>query len=72
MAYGCVHCTLWSGDDGSAEIRSAKPCAPASSFATTLGAVALVWRVVPGEYLGVAWLGLAVLMLEAGLRDLPA
>jgi uncharacterized membrane protein len=32
---------------------------------------ALVWRLVPGEYLGIAWLALALLMLEAGLRGLP-
>ena len=52
-------------------IRNAKPCALRHRSPTTLGAVALVWRVVPGEYLGIAWLGLALLMLEAGLRDLP-
>ncbi len=70
VAYACVHCTLWSGPDGLGDTER-ETLRSASSFATTLGAVALVWRVIPGEYLGIAWLGLALLMLEAGLRDLP-
>ena len=36
-----------------------------------MGLCTLVWRLVPGEYLGIAWLALALLMLEAGLRGLP-
>src|ERR1019366_3887930 len=38
---------------------------------TTLGLCTLVWRLVPGEYLGIAWLALALVMLEAGLRGWP-
>ena len=43
----------------------------AASCLTTMGLCTLVWRLVPGEYLGIAWLALALLMLEAGLRGLP-
>ena len=33
--------------------------------------MALAWRLVPGAYLGIAWMALAVLLLELGLRRLP-
>ncbi len=71
LAYGAVHCALWSGADrlGPQERDHLRVSA---SLATTLAAAALVWRVSPGEYLGVAWLALALLWLEAGLRNLPA
>jgi len=69
-AYAFVHCTLWSGEDrfDAAErafLRSA------ASLVTTIGGAALLWRLVPGEYLGIAWLALSLLLLEAALRDLP-
>jgi uncharacterized membrane protein len=43
----------------------------AASGLTVIGLGTLVWRVVPGEYLGAAWLGLAALLLEGGLLNLP-
>ena len=38
---------------------------------TAVALCALVWRLVPGDYLGIAWLALGVAMLEAGLRAWP-
>ena len=70
VAYAFVHATLWSGTDrfGRQErdaLRVAAACV------TTVGLCTLVWRLVPGVYLGIAWLALALLLLEAGLRGLP-
>ena len=42
-----------------------------ASIVTAAGLVALAWKLVPGDWLGVAWLALAVVLLEAGLLDLP-
>jgi uncharacterized membrane protein len=70
VAYAFVHITLWSGEDrfGEAERDALRM---AGSWFTTLGLCTLVWRLVPSEYLGIAWLALALLLLEAGLRGLP-
>jgi uncharacterized membrane protein len=69
-AYTLVYTSLWSaenrfGEDERDALRLAASCL------TTMSLCALVWRLVPGEYLGIAWLALALLMLEAGLRGLP-
>jgi uncharacterized membrane protein len=70
VAYAFVHATLWSGEDRfGAQERDAVRVA--GSCFTTVGLCALVWRLVPGEYLGLAWLALALVLLEAGLRGLP-
>jgi uncharacterized membrane protein len=70
VAYAFVHAALWSGEErlGTNERDALRL---AASCLTTIGLCALVWRLVPGEYLGIAWLALALLMLEAGLRGLP-
>jgi len=41
------------------------------SWAVTLSLVALAWRVLPGGYLGLGWMGAALLVLELGLRAAP-
>ncbi len=41
-----------------------------SASATTFFA-ALVWKLAPGDYLGVAWLALGAVLFELGLRNLP-
>ena len=41
------------------------------SWVTTAALIALAWRVLPGDYLGLGWLAIAVLLLELGLRGLP-
>jgi uncharacterized membrane protein len=70
VAYAFVHTTVWSGEDRFGE-RERDALRVASSCVTTLGLCALVWRLVPGDYLGIAWLALALLLLEAGLHALP-
>src|ERR1022692_4133528 len=70
VAYAFVHATLWSGDDRFGE-QECDALRVAASCVTTLGLCTLVWRIVPGEYLGIAWLSLALAVLEAGLRAWP-
>ena len=70
VAYAFVQTTLWSGGDRFGEDER-NALRLAASCLTTLALCTLVWRLVPGEYLGIAWLALALLMLEAGLRGLP-
>lgn len=41
------------------------------SWAATSAFVVLAWRVLPGDYVGLGWLALALLILELGLRKLP-
>jgi hypothetical protein len=43
----------------------------AAAVAVTLTLTALLWRLVPGRYLGIGWMAVAVLLLELGLRHLP-
>jgi uncharacterized membrane protein len=70
VAYAFVHTTLWSGADRFGE-EERDALRVAASCVTALGLCALLWRIVPGEYLGIAWLALALVMLEAGLRGWP-
>lgn len=41
------------------------------SWAATVGMLALAWRVLPSDYLGLGWMALALPLLELGLRRLP-
>jgi hypothetical protein len=41
------------------------------SWAATVALVALMWRVLPGDYLGLGWMAAALLLLELGLRAHP-
>ncbi len=41
------------------------------SWTATLALVALAWRVLPGDYLGLGWIVAALLLLELGLRGVP-
>ncbi len=63
-------CTLWSAPDRFLE-EEGKPVGLAGSLAASLALVFLVWRMAPGEYLGLAWMASALLLLELGLRGLP-
>ena len=70
VCYAAVLCALWSGDDRFAgEERGLVRVG--GGVAAVAALMALVWRLVPGEYLGVAWMALAVFVLELGLRRLP-
>ncbi len=42
-----------------------------ASWITTAGLAALVWRLTPEQWVGVAWIGLAIVLLELGLRKMP-
>ncbi|MGD0772396.1 MAG: DUF2339 domain-containing protein [Candidatus Solibacter sp.] len=70
VAYAFVHVTLWSGEDRFGP-REREVLRLAASCVTTLGLCNLLWRLVPSQYLGIAWLALALALLEAGLRKLP-
>ena len=70
VCYAMALCALWSGADRFAEDeRGLVRLGGAGAAVAAL--MALVWRLVPGEYLGVGWMALAVLVLELGLRRLP-
>lgn len=43
----------------------------AGGGASVAALMALGWRIIPAEYLGVGWMALAVLILELGMRRLP-
>ena len=70
VTYAFVQCTLWSGEDRFVD-QERDALRLVASMATTLALGALVWKLVPGNYLGIGWLGLAVVLFEAGLLDLP-
>ena len=68
--YGFVLCALRSAadrffDDEREALRLA------GSLAATIGLAALVWRMASEPYLGLAWMALALPILELGLRGLP-
>ena len=70
VCYAAALCALWSSADRFAEDeRTLVRLGGAGAAVAAL--MALAWRLVPGEYLGVAWMALAVLILELGLRRLP-
>ena len=70
VAYAFVHATSGAARTVSAR-TNATHCASPPPASRRWRLCTLVWRLVPGEYLGIAWLALALLMLEAGLRGLP-
>jgi hypothetical protein len=70
LAYAGVLCAVWSGADRFTDDEQDALRSTASLFASGLLAV-LVWQVTPHEYLGLAWMGLAVVLLELGMRRLP-
>ena len=70
VCYAAALCALWSGTDRFAEDER-NLVRLGGAGAAVVALMALVWRLVPGEYLGVGWMALAVLVLELGLRRLP-
>jgi len=70
VCYAAALCALWSGADRFAEDERGL-VRLGGAGAAVVALMALVWRLVPGEYLGVAWMALAVWVLELGLRRLP-
>jgi hypothetical protein len=70
VSYGLTLCALLSGEDRLVEDER-DAVRFAGSLAATMSLAALIWRVVPGEYLGVSWMAMALLLLELGLRGMP-
>jgi hypothetical protein len=70
LAYVLVQCVLRNAEDRFLDAER-EIVRVAASTLTNAGLVALVWRVTPGDWLGVAWLALAFVILEMGLRDQP-
>jgi hypothetical protein len=68
--YAAVLCALRSGPGRLFE-EERDALRIAASLAVTIGLAALLWRVTPGEYLGLAWMALALPILELGLYALP-
>jgi hypothetical protein len=71
LSYAAALCVLWSAPDRflPAEREALRL---AASLAATLAMAAIVWRVLPSEYLGLGWMALAMVLLELGLRGLPS
>jgi len=70
ISYAGILCGLRSAADRLQDWER-KGLSRVGSWASTIGLVALVWRVAPGDYLGVCWLALTLPLLELGLRRLP-
>ena len=71
-AAGCalVACALWSAADRFVE-GEADLLRLGGSLTATGMLLALLWRVTPDRYLGIAWMALALLLLALGLRAMP-
>ena len=70
LCYAAALCALRSGEDRFAE-RERRLVRLVGAGLAVAALMALEWRLAPGEYLGVAWMALAVLLLELGLLRLP-
>lgn len=69
LAYAGALAALWTAErfvEGEGRLVRLASSAMASGLVASL-----VWQVVPAEWRGIAWMGLALVMLEAGMRDLP-
>ncbi len=71
IGYGAALCALQSAADRLKKTERQALQAIASAVASA-AAAALLWRVVPAEYLGPAWMALGILALELGLRGWPS
>lgn len=70
LCYAAALCALWSGADRlEADERGLVRLCGAGL--TVLALMALAWRMAPGAYLGIAWMALAIPILELGLRRWP-
>ncbi|MDR3700691.1 MAG: DUF2339 domain-containing protein [Candidatus Sulfopaludibacter sp.] len=70
VSYALAVCAARSGQDRFLA-REHLSALHAGAVVATLAAVALLWRVVPSDYLGIAWMALALVLLELGLLRLP-
>jgi hypothetical protein len=70
VCYAAALCALWSGADRFAE-GERRIVRLGGAGVAVAAMMALVWRLAPGEYRGVGWMALAVLVLELGMRRMP-
>ncbi len=70
VAYVAALCALRSGA-GRLREPERQALETNASAAASAAAAALLWKVVPAGYLGPAWIVLAMVVLELGLRRLP-
>ena len=70
-AYAFVQIALQSAPDRFSDSER-EAVRVAASLVTVTGLATLVWKLVPGDWLGVGWLALAAVLLEAGLVEMPA
>ena len=70
ISYAGVLCGLRSGADRLHDWERTG-LTRVGSWVSTICLLALVWRVVPGDYLGIGWMALTLPLLELGLRRLP-
>ncbi len=71
VAFAGALCALYSAPTRlfDFERRALRFC---GSLGATAMLAALLWRLVPVEHLGIAWMALAAVLLELGMRSLPA
>ena len=69
--YGAALCALRSAADRLGETER-QVLQAIASVVSSAAAAALLWRTVPAVYLGPAWMALAILVLELGLRRWPS
>jgi len=70
IAYLAALCALRSAVDRFTPAEREQLQFTASAIASAAGA-ALLWKIIPGTYLGPAWMALALVALELGLRNWP-
>jgi uncharacterized membrane protein len=71
MCYGLTLCALRGGEDR-LDPQERAGILRASPLATVAAMGALLWKVLPDQYLGLGWLGMSLLLLELGLRRWPS
>ena len=70
LSYAGVVCALRSATDRLEEWER-MGLRRFGSWAATVVLVALAWRVLPGDYLGLGWMAAGLALLELGLRQVP-
>jgi hypothetical protein len=70
LSYAGVLCALRSAADRLEEWERSG-LRRFGSWAATVSLVVLAWRILPGDYLGLGWMAVALALLELGLRQAP-
>jgi uncharacterized membrane protein len=70
LSYGGILCALRSSRERLEEWEQTG-MRRFGSWSAALAMVSLAWRLLPGDYLGLGWMAVALLLLECGLRQVP-